>query len=149
MSEKKIISKEELSKVKYGELLNKFTELGIPEVWKAGTKKITMINSAIDKLKIKTNLESLGLEDAEVSKELEVIVENKIKADLAKEVEVAKQVEIKDKAETKQIQNSGLTKEQVEGNLRNIELNLKNGIESHRIVLLKKQADLELLLSKF
>ena len=149
MSEKKIISKEELSKVKYGELLKKFTELGIPEVWKSGSKKMVMIDKAIDKLKIKTNLESLGLEDAEVSKELEVIVENKIKADLAKEVEVAKQVEIKDKAETKQIQNSGLTKEQVEYNLRNIKLNLKNGIESHRIVLLKKQTDLELLLSKF
>ena len=99
MSEKKTINIAELSEVKYHDLLAKFKELGIPEVWKAGTKKVTMINNAIDKLKIKSSLESLGLDKEEVSKEVEAMAKKKAKAEADKVLEQAKQVEKEDKKE--------------------------------------------------
>ena len=40
--------KSELGLVKYGELKNKFEELGIPNVWKQGKKKVDMIDEAIE-----------------------------------------------------------------------------------------------------
>ena len=71
MSGEKQVTKEELSAVKYGKLLEKFTELGVAEAWKPGSKKITMIENAIEKLKIKNSLESLGLDEEQISEEIE------------------------------------------------------------------------------
>tara|TARA_R110002049_G_scaffold222588_2_gene394276 strand:+ start:923 stop:1372 length:450 start_codon:yes stop_codon:yes gene_type:complete len=148
MKQNNNITRDELSQVKYGDLLKKFTELGIPEVWKAGTKKIKMIESAIEKLKIKDSLEQLGLNEIEVSQELEVIVKNKIEA---KELEVetqVKQQEIKEKQEAKQLAKQQFSKEQIQNQIDTIGKNLINGIPSHRVILLKKRDMLLDLISK-
>lgn len=42
--------KKDLGLIKYGELKAKFTELGIPNVWKQGKKKVDMINEAVELL---------------------------------------------------------------------------------------------------
>lgn len=144
----KIITQEELSEVKYGDLLEKFTELGIPEVWKRGKKKISMIESAIEKLKIKSNLESQGLQQDEVEKELKEIELKKEKAVQDAQLQKAIEAEEKDKQIVKQVVESKLTKEQIEYNLDNIRKNLINVIPTHRIVLLKKQELLEKMLSE-
>ena len=137
MSKKKI-TKAELSEVKYGELFAKFTELGIPEVWKPGSKKIVMIEKAIEAVKLKASLEDQGLNEKEIEeKVLEVKIakeEKKIKDEVAK---VEKQ-EAEDKAAKSKIEKSNLSLEQIEYNIKNIEANIKFGIPQQRIMLVKK-----------
>lgn len=142
------ITKQDLGKVKYGDLLDKFTELGIPEVWKAGTKKIKMIEAAIEKLKIKDSLESLGLDKVQVSDELKAIAKNKAQAEKDKAIEDAKQEIIKDKQEIKELKQQGFSKEQLEAQLLNVEKNLAQVLPTHRIALIKKKDQLMELLKK-
>ena len=148
MSEKKQITLEELSDIKYHDLLAKFTELGIPEVWKAGTKKITMINKAIDKIKIKNSLESLGLDKEEVSKEVEAMAKKKAKAEADKILAEAKQVEKEDKKEVVRLKKAKLSKQDLEKNIKVIESNIKFGVPTQRAQLQKKLETLQDLLSK-
>ena len=42
--------KKDLGLIKYGELKAKFEDLGIPNVWKQGKKKVDMINEAVELL---------------------------------------------------------------------------------------------------
>ena len=146
MKNEKIVSKYELNQVKYGDLLAKFTELGIPEIWKPGSKKLSMIEKAIEKLNIKNSLEAKGLEQAEVEKELEIIEEKKEKAIQAEKLEQAKQVEAKDRKIVKEVVESKLSKQQIENNIAIINKNLINVIPSHRTILLKKKELLEQML---
>lgn len=148
MSEKKQITIEELREVKYHDLLAKFKELGIPEVWKAGTKKITMINNAIDKMKIKNSLESLGLDKEQVSKEVEVMAKKKAKAEADQILAEAKLAEKEDKKEVVRLKKAKLSKEDLEKNIKTIESNIKFGVPSQREQLQKKLETLKDLLSK-
>lgn len=148
MSEKKQVTLQELSDIKYHDLLAKFKELGIPEVWKAGTKKITMINNAIDKMKIKNSLESLGLDKEQVSKEVEEMAKKKAKAEADKVLEKAKQVEKEDKKEVVRLKKAKLSKEDIEKNIKVIESNIKFGVINQRAQLQKKLETLQDLLSK-
>lgn len=142
------ITKQDLGQVKYGDLLDKFTELGIPEVWKAGTKKVKMIDAAIEKLKIKESLESLGLDKVQVSEELKAIVKNKEEAQKVELIEKAEQEIVEDKRQVKELKSQGYSKEQLEAQISNIDKNLIQVIPTHRLALLKKKEQLVQLLNK-
>ena len=148
MSKTKIVTAQELAAVKYGDLLQKFTELGVESCWKAGTKKVSMIESAIEKLKIKVHLEEKGLDQVEVEKEIKEIDNKKKQAIEAEKLKAAIEVEEKDKQVVKQIVESKISKQQIETNLEIIKKNLINVIPAHRIILLKKQELLEKMLSE-
>ena len=143
MSEIKSITAEDFKDVKYHDLLAKFTELGVPEVWKGGSKKIDLINKAVDKLKIKSSLESLGLDKEEVSKEVEKMAKKKADKKDKEILEEAKQVEKKEKQMVQKIQKAKLSKEQLEYNIKNLRANIAGGVPSQRQIL---QTKLEALL---
>lgn len=146
MSEIKSITAEDFQDVKYHDLLAKFTELGIPEVWKRGSKKVDLINKAVEKLKIKSSLESLGLDKEEVSKEIEKMAKKKADLEDKKILEEAKRVEKEEKQMVTKIKKAKLTKEQIEYNIKNIRANIAGGVPSQRQVLqVKLEALLELL----
>ena len=146
MSEIKNVTAEDFKDVKYHDLLAKFTELGVPEVWKGGSKKVDLINKAVEKLKIKSSLESVGLSEEEVSKEVEKMALKKAKAEDKKILEEAKQVEKKEKQMVTKIKKAKLTREQLENNIRITRANLAGGVPSHRRVLqVKLEALLDLL----
>ena len=146
MSIKKTITEQELSEVKYQDLLATFKSLGVEDAWRPGKKRTTMIKDAIEKLNIVRSLEDKGISEAEVTEERFKIEDAK---EQAKQVEAAKAIENQEKADKKQEQTiikSKYTKEQLEVNLRNIKLNLLQCIPSQRITLIKKQAVLQNLL---
>lgn len=63
--------KKELGLIKYGELKAKFEDLGVPNVWKQGKKKVDMINEAVELL---STMEVSQVEDIQEAK---VIIEEK------------------------------------------------------------------------
>ena len=139
MSNKRPITSEELSQVKYGQLLDKFTELGIPEVWKAGSKKTAMIEKAIEQIRLKSSLEAQGLDKDQIE---EKIAESKIAKQAAEEkskLEQAVNQEVADKQDKQVTQEKQLTRQEIEFNLNVIGQNLKFGIPSQKVVLLKKR----------
>ena len=81
--------KKELGLVKYGELKDKFVELGIPNVWKQGKKKVDMINEAVELL---STMEVSQVEDVQEAKE--IIKEKTSKKLDAKEIKFEQDVEI-------------------------------------------------------
>ena len=146
MSIKKTITEQELSEVKYQDLLATFKSLGVEDAWKPGRKKTTMIKDAIEKLNIVRSLEDKGISQDDVKEERLKIEDAK---EQAKQVEVAKAIEDQEKADQlqkKTIIKSKYTKEQLEVNLRNIKLNLLQAIPSQRTMLIKKQEVLQNLL---
>lgn len=146
MSIKKTITEQELSEVKYHDLLATFKSLGVEDAWRAGKKKTTMIKDAIEKLNIVRSLEDKGISQDDVKEERLKIEDAK---EQAKQVEVAKAIEDQEKADQlqkKTIIKSKYTKEQLEVNLRNIKLNLLQAIPSQRTMLIKKQEVLQSLL---
>ena len=146
MSIKKTITEQELSEVKYQDLLATFKSLGVEDAWRPGKKKTTMIKDAIEKLNIVRSLEDKGIAEADVKEERLKIEDAK---EQAKQVEVAKAIEDQEKADQlqkKTIIKSKYTKEQLEVNLRNIKLNLLQAIPSQRTMLIKKQEVLQNLL---
>lgn len=146
MNNKKAVSAETLSEVKYGDLLAKFTELGIPEAWKPGKKKSAMIKAAIEKLAIIRSLEDRGLEQEEIAEQLIVVQDKKIQAEEQEQLEIAQAQEVADKAIVQKVQKSGLTQDQIKQNLNVIKQNLMSNIPAHRDILLKKQEALTALL---
>lgn len=65
----------ELEATQYQKLKNKFEDLGIPQVWKSGTKKVVMIESALNILENISNDETVEevIEKMEVEKkEIEI-----------------------------------------------------------------------------
>ena len=107
-----------------------------------------MINNAIDKLKIKSSLESLGLDKEEVSKEVEAMAKKKAKAEADKVLEQAKQVEKEDKKEVVKLKKAKLSKEDLEKNIKIIQSNIKFGVPSQKEKLQKKLETLMDILSK-
>ena len=144
---KKNVTASELNSVKYGDLLAKFTELGVEKAWKAGKKKKTMIEDAIERLKIKSELEAKGKEAQEEN--VENVIEEK-KEEAAKEVAAEKKVaKAKIQEDKKNVQSSNLTQEQIKENIKRIDANLKfNSVEAQRPILLRKRQWLSELLEK-
>lgn len=146
MKNTQVVSAETLKQVKYGDLLAKFTELGIPEVWKPGSKKAKMIATAVEKLAIVRSLEDRGLNQEEVQEELVKVEIKQQEVKQQKEVEVAQAQEAKDQAVVKKVEKAALTQDQIKSNLRVIEQNLMSNVPAQRtILLLKKEALLALL----
>lgn len=145
MSEKSI-TKEELSKVKYGQLLEKFTELGVPEVWKPGSKKMVMIEKAVEQIKLKASLESQGLDEKEVAEKIVEIKEAKVVAQQQEELQEAIAAEEAQKKDEKKTKELKMTKEQIEWNLKMIEQNMKFGVAAQRVALMQKRDFLQDLL---
>jgi multidrug resistance efflux pump len=146
MNNGKKVTVEDFKDVKYGDLLAKFTELGVPNAWANGKKKIDMIYKAVKQLAVIKSLENEGLSDEQVKEEL-------IKADIAREelvkdeqVKFAQDAEIADKAIVDKIEKAELTQDQIKSNLKTIEQNLKSNIPAHRDILQKKKEALLALL---
>ena len=137
MSKKKV-TKASLSKVKYGELLAKFTELGIPEVWKPGSKKMAMIDKAIEAVKLKSSLEEQGLNKEEIELKVEEVEVAKIEKEKKEAIKKIEEQEAADAKAKEKINNAGLTLEQIEYNIKNCEANIKFGIPAQRVTLVKK-----------
>ena len=142
MSEKKV-TKSDLSKVKYGELLAKFTELGVPEVWIPGSKKMTMIEKAIAAVQLKSSLESQGLDKKEIEDKVIEIEEAKVVAKEKEEIAIVEQEEAEQKIAKEKIIKSDLTLEEINYNIKNLESLIKFGIQNQRVGL---QLKLEWLL---
>lgn len=81
--------KKDLGLVKYGELKAKFVELGIPNVWKQGKKKVDMINEAVELL---STMDASQVED--VKEAIEIIEEKTSKKLDAKEIKFEQDVEL-------------------------------------------------------
>lgn len=148
MKNTKAVSAETLSEVKYGDLLAKFTELGIPEAWTPGKKKSVMIKAAIDKLAIVRSLEDRGLDQEQIADELVEVEKSQQEAKEQKQLEIAQEQEVADKAVVQKVQKAGLTQDQIKQNLKTIEQNLMSNIPAHRDILLKKKEALMALLNK-
>ena len=142
MSEKKV-TKSDLSKVKYGELLAKFTELGVPEAWIAGSKKTVMIEKAIAAVQLKASLESQGLDKKEIEDKVIEIEEAKVVAKEKEEIAIVEQKEAEQKASKEKIIKSDLTLEEIDYNIKNLDSLIKFGIQNQRVGL---QLKLEWLL---
>mgnify|MGYP003119336736 CR=1 FL=1 len=148
MSKTKIISEQELSQVKYGDLLAKFTELGVKEAWKPGKKKTAMIKLAIEKLDLMRSLEDRGLNQEEITEEIKNIEVIKEEIKVKDAVEAVKKQEKQDKIVKETIVKSKYSREILEKNLKNIKLNLLQAIPQQREMLVKKQEALQAELDK-
>jgi hypothetical protein len=148
MNNAKPMTAEDFKDVKYGDLLAKFTELGIPEVWKAGKKKKQMIDKAVEQLAVIKSLENSGLKEEDIKEELKIVEVKKAEAKEAKELEEVVEAEKADKAIVEKVEKAGLTHDQIKANLRSIEQNLMSNVPAQRIVLLKKKEALLALLYK-
>lgn len=81
--------KKELGLIKYGELKAKFVELGIPNVWKQGKKKVDMINEAVELI---STMDVSWVDDVQEAKE---IIEEKTSKKLdEKEIKFEQDVEL-------------------------------------------------------
>ena len=148
MNNAKPMTAEDFKDVKYGDLLAKFTELGIPDVWKASKKKKQMIDKAIEQLAVIKSLENNGLKEEEIKEELKIVEVKKAEAKEAKELEEVVEAKEADKAIVAKVEKAGLTQDQIKANLRSIEQNLMSNVPAQRIVLLKKKEVLLALLDK-
>lgn len=133
---------ETLSAVKYGNLLETLTKLGVEDCWKPGTKATVMVQDAIEKLAVIKSMK----EDGKTEKQIEA----KLAAKEAKKEDIKKAATLKaaekeaevQEATVEEVKVKKLTEKQVEWNLASIEKNLANGIDSQREILLKKKAAL-------
>ena len=57
----------ELELTKYGELKDKFEDLGVPGVWKQGKKKADMLNEALELL---SKMDDIKIEDVQEAKSI-------------------------------------------------------------------------------
>ena len=149
MKNNKNITAEQLKAVKYGDLLETFTELGVKDVWRGGRKKTTMIEEALAKLAVLRELEEKGMDEAEQKAELESIEIKKEEIKIQEDIKEAVAKEQAEKAEVKKVVETKLTKDQIEKNLKVIAANIAGGPASHRQALFAKQEILEDLLKQF
>jgi hypothetical protein len=146
----------ELEAVAYGDLKEKFTELGIPEVWHQGKKKVDLINLALQRLEEVKAIEAKGIDlsDPIVKSKLEEEKEKELITDASfKEIEVVEEIVI-DESQTKEEDTKekvahNYTKEEIEENLELIICNLYQATPLHRTLLFEKQAELLIMLDDF
>lgn len=134
------ITKEQLEQVAYKDLLSKFKELGLPEVWKPGKKKAEMIKEALEKLDLVKSLENAGLESQDIEKAVAKVDQQKEQQQRAEELKLAEEKEAAEQKVVEQIVELKLTLPQIQKNLANIEANLKNNVTAQRNTLLLKKA---------
>jgi len=105
------IIKQKLQGTQYQKLKEVFTELGIPQVWKSGTKKVVMIEAALELLSELHKEENLVVE--------EVIEKMEVEKEIAEEVENEKERSEFDKAVSKIIDQKELwTKESMDKRIK-------------------------------
>lgn len=135
---------ESLKAVKYQNLKETFTILGVPQAWKPGSKATKMIADALEKLAMIRDLETKGLKGEELEKAVEAkSIENDeaIKEKQAQEDQKAQEKEDTEKEDYKQsVIKMDLSKDKLEDAVKNIDANLKVGVQAQRPILLKKRA---------
>lgn len=112
--------RQELLDTKYQHMKKKFTEMGIPEVFKAGKKKGELIDMAISKLQDVKALEQAETTVEEIKEETEKIVTEK-----------------------------KFSREDIEKNIKRCQSNLRNGIPAQRPILVTKMKQLEKMLEEY
>lgn len=149
MSEKKIpsvITYDFLKKVRYQDLESIFEKIGVKDAFVVGEEKESLIQSALSKLAKIKELESKGIKEEDIDKELEIAKE-KEKEEKEKEA-LAKKIkdEEDEKNRIKNIKKKELSREELEKNLSIVDMNLSNKIPGQRIILLQKRKALQELL---
>jgi phage terminase large subunit GpA-like protein len=155
---KALEQKAELEAVSYGDLKQKFTDLGIPEIWKQGKKKEELINLALQRLEEVKAIEAKGinLSDPIIISKLEDEKEKELIAGASvEEIELVDEI-ILDESHIKEEEPKELvkikhnyTKEQIEENLELIQCNLNQATPVQRTLLFEKQAELLIMLDDF
>lgn len=151
------ITREELEAVKYGDLKEKFTELGIESVWKNGVKKGDLIEDALVKLaELKENVSEKELEGKEVVTEEEEKARLLAEAQAEEAAEKEKvQLGSEDENPTKEgsknigeevVEKVVVSRETLEKRKLTIEANLAHGVPGHRENLLKQLEKTQALL---
>lgn len=133
------INYEYLDAIKYHQLEEKLTELGVSDAWKGGKAKKDIINDAISKLaKIKT-LKEKGTADEDIQKELDLIKAEE--QEQAEEALLQQQIQEEEEREAKkeQVKEKKLSPDQIRKSIDLIDRNLKNNIKGQRPILLKKR----------
>ena len=148
-----------LTGLKYHQLKEAFTELGIPEVWKQGRKGKTMIAEALGKLEaLKGKIAEGADEETQNEENSEENTDTQESSSDAQETDASESTdddsdgdadpilenEIVDFEEIKPAEKEVSLKydgeiEDLLESLRITELNIQNGIQSHRVVLLNKK----------
>lgn len=140
-------TKESLEKVKYQDLKETFTVLGVPEAWKPGSTAAKMIANALEKLAVIKDLENKGLEGEELKEAADAKqAENdeKVKQMQAQEDEAKQEADNAEKADYRdQVKSMNLSELQAAKAIQTIDANLKNGVPSQRQILLNKRAVLK------
>lgn len=140
------INEEKLREIKYHNLKEELEKLGVGSAFSAGKKKDVIIQDALKALAILKTLKKEGVADEDIAEKLEVeklLKEDEAKAEAIKEQLVKETLEIKSLEKTKE---KGLSREVLEKNLANIKSNLAMNINSHRLILLNKQKEIETIL---
>tara|TARA_R110002051_G_scaffold100268_1_gene170545 strand:+ start:1559 stop:2092 length:534 start_codon:yes stop_codon:yes gene_type:complete len=143
---------ESLNVVKYQDLLETFTVLGVPDAWKPGSAREKMIGAALEKLSIIRELEAKGLKGQELqaAKANAYIQADTLTGNVAQAEALnndLKAVEVKKEVEAKVLKMS-LSKEQAQKNLDIINANLNGASPGGRKILLQKRKILQDLLEK-
>lgn len=135
---------ESLKAVKYQNLKETFTILGVPSAWKPGSKATKMIADALEKLAVIRDLETKGFEGEELEKAAQLKNEENQEAakQAAQEAEEAiEEAKTQEQEDYKQsVIKMKLSDEQIEEAIKNIDANLKVGVEAQRPILLSKRA---------
>lgn len=142
---------ETLGAVKYGELLETFTSLGVPECWVPGTKAVKMVQNAIEKLAVIKSMKAEGKTDDEIKESFDKKEDDKAKEKLKETEKNAedKAKSIQAEATIKEDVKNKLSKEQIIKNIESCDANLLNGIPAQRTVLLSKKVQLEKMLESY
>lgn len=148
--EKKVFTFDELNEIKYGDLKAKFEELGIPSVWKGGSKKEDLINKALgllNKIEIEGPTEDQQEEEVPVVEETEVVKTEDPKEEVVEEEVVETPVETEEATEeikapvkeTNFLKLEDTPKSAIMDPKLNIGLNTAKGIENQPKSDLKKE----------
>ena len=76
------VIRKELEDTRYTDLKDKFKELGIPEVFKPGIKKVDLVDSAVELLEKKETLkQDVSVADIVIEVEKDKVIANEVKED--------------------------------------------------------------------
>lgn len=128
-----------LSEIPYGKLKETFEALGIPSIWKPGTKSKTMVKNALNKLAIIKSLEEKGVEQGDLESAVEIAeVEQTKDVEATEKKQKAKLKKEDDKVTAKIKSENQFTKEQLEIKIKNTQRFAKDCITTHRGFFNKK-----------
>jgi hypothetical protein len=76
------VIRKELEETRYTDLKDKFKELGIPEVFKPGIKKVDLVDSAVELLEKKETLkQDVSVAEVIIEVEKDKVIKNEVKED--------------------------------------------------------------------